>query len=219
MRKYKKKLGSRNYKNYSSETLTKALNEIRSKKLSLNQFVRALVHILMKTAEWGFPVVGDDLRHIVKAYLDKQGKTVGQFCQNIPGKDWRIAAKLKKVDSKLWGIFPINRDQVLKKLPKDVTENENGSAISDSLLEFLQKSKRRAKTVTQETRNKCRAREDLREELAEYKKEEEAILTHNTIEVGDYILVRFATKRTVKHYVGEIITHLSPFGPRLKTHL
>ncbi|KAF2892709.1 hypothetical protein ILUMI_13462 [Ignelater luminosus] len=53
--------------------------------------------------------------------------------------------------------------------------------------------------------------ESLREELAEDKREEKAI-THNTIGVGDYILVRFATKRTVKHYVGEAITHLSATG-------
>ncbi|KAF2891560.1 hypothetical protein ILUMI_14613 [Ignelater luminosus] len=85
MRKYKKKLGRKNYRNYSSETLTKALNEIRSKKLLLNRASakyeickgtlshklrekhnntkpgrpnvlddneeKALVHILMKTAE------------------------------------------------------------------------------------------------------------------------------------------------------------------------
>ncbi|KAF2887830.1 hypothetical protein ILUMI_18343 [Ignelater luminosus] len=270
MHKYKKKLGSKNYKNYSSETLTKALNEIRSKKLSLNQASakygickgtlshklrekhnntkpgrpnvlddneeKALVHIVIETAEWGFPVTVDDLRHIVKAYLDKQRRTVGEFRQNMPGKDWNIAlswyvchhtlkelwdtllpnsCETLKGGFRITGNFPINKDQVLKKLPKDVSENDNGNAISDSLLEFLQKNRnpndgqkgQRKKHVNVEPwMNKSDDKnylESLREELAENKREEEAILTHNTIKVGDYILVRFATKRTVNHYVGE----------------
>ncbi|KAF2886227.1 hypothetical protein ILUMI_19946 [Ignelater luminosus] len=49
---------------------------------------KALEHILMKTAEWGLPVAGDDLHNIVKAYLDKQGRIIEQFHHNIPGKHW-----------------------------------------------------------------------------------------------------------------------------------
>ncbi|KAF2902437.1 hypothetical protein ILUMI_03749 [Ignelater luminosus] len=156
MPKYKKKLGSRNYKNYSSETLIKALNEIRSKKLSLNQASpgrpnvlddseeKTLVHILIKTAEWGFPVADDNLRHIVKAYLDKQEKTVGQLHQNILGKDWE----------------------------------------ADDLLLHCQDESDDANYL-----------ESLREELADDKTEEEAILnTHNTIGVEDYILEGFGNK-------------------------
>ncbi|KAF2886232.1 hypothetical protein ILUMI_19941 [Ignelater luminosus] len=219
MRKCKKKLGSRNYKNYSPETLIKALNEIRSKKLSLSQSSakygickgtlshnlrkkhintkpgrpnvldddeeKALVHILMKTAEWGFQSPFDaesfldwlkqlflvETKHLtgIKVLIGDNlashfSQEVMQLCEEhsiklvcLPPhstaqpldvaffapikKSWEkssynIAAKL---GFRTTGIFPVNRDQVLKKLPKDVTENKNGSAMSDSLLEFLQK--------------------------------------------------------------------------------
>lgn len=41
--------------------------------------------------EWGFPLTYLDLRLVVKGYLDKQGRTVRKFKNNLPGEDWVIS--------------------------------------------------------------------------------------------------------------------------------
>jgi hypothetical protein len=39
-------------------------------------------------AEWGFPFTGEDLRHFVKAYLDKKGVSGNRFNDNLPTHRW-----------------------------------------------------------------------------------------------------------------------------------
>lgn len=39
-------------------------------------------------AEWGFPLDRTDLRYVVKNYLDKLGRVVPSFNDNLPGDDW-----------------------------------------------------------------------------------------------------------------------------------
>jgi hypothetical protein len=47
-----------------------------------------IVEYVKKQAEFGFPVTEQDLRFIMKAYLDRQGRSVTQFKNNMPGYDW-----------------------------------------------------------------------------------------------------------------------------------
>ena len=42
-------------------------------------------------SSFGFPVDTWDLRCIVKSYLDRQGRVVKQFKNNLPGKEWTIS--------------------------------------------------------------------------------------------------------------------------------
>lgn len=49
---------------------------------------QAFVSHLLKLAEFGFPVTNDDLRHVVGNYLNKKGRIVKKFKNNIPGNDW-----------------------------------------------------------------------------------------------------------------------------------
>lgn len=39
-------------------------------------------------SHYGFPLDQADLRFLVKSYLDREGRTVGQFKDNLPAKDW-----------------------------------------------------------------------------------------------------------------------------------
>ena len=48
----------------------------------------AIAEHLVATSDWGFPLDGVDIMVLVKAYLDKQGKTVERFKNNMPGTDW-----------------------------------------------------------------------------------------------------------------------------------
>lgn len=39
-------------------------------------------------AEWGFSLDRTDLRYVVKDYLEKLGRVVPNFNNNMPGDDW-----------------------------------------------------------------------------------------------------------------------------------
>lgn len=40
------------------------------------------------SSTYGFPLTLDDVRYIVKSYIDRIGKAVPQFKNNLPGKKW-----------------------------------------------------------------------------------------------------------------------------------
>lgn len=42
-------------------------------------------------ADWGFPLTLLDLRYFAKAYLDKRGKIVDRFKNNLPGVEWAVS--------------------------------------------------------------------------------------------------------------------------------
>uniref|UniRef100_A0A915HG30 Uncharacterized protein n=1 Tax=Romanomermis culicivorax TaxID=13658 RepID=A0A915HG30_ROMCU len=47
----------------------------------------AFVDVVIKVAEWGFPLSILDLKHIIKGYLDRAGRKVENFVENKPGKE------------------------------------------------------------------------------------------------------------------------------------
>lgn len=51
----------------------------------------AFVQHAIAMCDYGFPITMFDLRCVVKAYLDKQGKSVPQFNNNLPGRTWAKA--------------------------------------------------------------------------------------------------------------------------------
>lgn len=120
-RKYKKCPGTRRYASYSIENLNKALEDVRSGKLSLRgasekySVDKMKIHRCLKgknqkkyggqmalsveeetfltdklitASEWGFPMTSYEVRQIVKTYLERQGRKVGIFKENLPGEDW-----------------------------------------------------------------------------------------------------------------------------------
>jgi len=120
-RTYKRKLGSREYQNYTSETMEKAVEDILQDRLTLRKASKKygiplgtlshkvnkkhgghvggptsltddeeqrIAKILITLSLWRFPLDLFELRMLVKAMLDKAGKTIKRFKNNIPGADW-----------------------------------------------------------------------------------------------------------------------------------
>ncbi|KAJ8927327.1 hypothetical protein NQ314_020222 [Rhamnusium bicolor] len=108
-RKPRRILGARNFKNYSQDKLQQALEEIRSKSISLRNAAKkyqiskntlwnklhgkhermpgkprvfteqeeeSFAGHLIALSAFGFPVTGEDLKIIVKSYLNRQGRKV-----------------------------------------------------------------------------------------------------------------------------------------------
>ncbi|KAJ4434791.1 hypothetical protein ANN_23362 [Periplaneta americana] len=50
-----------------------------------------LIHGILRAAHWGFPFTSDDIRYVVKGYLDKSGRKEKRFAQNLPGMEWSRA--------------------------------------------------------------------------------------------------------------------------------
>ena len=50
-----------------------------------------IVDYVLKLAEWGFPMDLTDIRMVAKNTLEKQGRTVIRFRNNLPSSDWAMA--------------------------------------------------------------------------------------------------------------------------------
>ncbi|XP_047021712.1 uncharacterized protein LOC124640048 [Helicoverpa zea] len=127
VRTYKKTPGTRNYKNYSNETLEEALEKITNDELTINaaslqyhipfgtlynkykglhgksaggqtifshEEEISILRAAASCSDWGFPLTLLDIRFFAKSYLDKRGRTVERFQNNLPGVEW--AASLLK---------------------------------------------------------------------------------------------------------------------------
>ena len=159
VRNYKKKLGTRNYKNYTDAQLNEALQKIADAQLSMraaaleykipfgtlhNKFhgihIRnaggqpvfsteeevSLINAAVKCADWGFPLNLLDLRMLAKAYLDKCGRVVPKFQNNIPGKDWALSLLKRhetKVTQRLASNINKSRAEVSRQTLKKYFEN------------------------------------------------------------------------------------------------
>ncbi|KAJ8930693.1 hypothetical protein NQ314_016483 [Rhamnusium bicolor] len=84
--------------------------------------------------EYGFPINERELRHIIKNYLSRSGRTVNIFGDNLPGKEWinafiarhpqlsqRFAENVKRtraaVDEPMLKCFINNLETKLKDVP------------------------------------------------------------------------------------------------------
>lgn len=82
---------------------------------------RRFVLCIQSLSDFGFPVTEVELRQIIKTYLNRQGKKIARFRDNIPGKDWvkkfllrhkdlttRLASNIKRSRAAL------NKEQMLE---------------------------------------------------------------------------------------------------------
>lgn len=103
---------------------------------------------IIQLSEFGFPVDELDFRFVVKAYLSSQGRTVKNFQNNMPGRDWtklylkrhpelsvRFAANIKKVragvNEKMITEYIENLKIVTEGVPPDRIYNYDESNLTD----------------------------------------------------------------------------------------
>ncbi|XP_063242751.1 jerky protein homolog-like isoform X1 [Bacillus rossius redtenbacheri] len=55
-----------------------------------SDFEKDIVECLQTCAGWGYPLSAFDLRCFVKYYLDREGKTIAKFKNNMPGYEWAL---------------------------------------------------------------------------------------------------------------------------------
>jgi hypothetical protein len=155
VRTYRKKPGTRNYRNYTETQLEEAVQRIADGQLTMRAAVReydipfgtlnnkfhgkhihnaggqsalsiaeevALINAAIKCSDWGFPLNLLDLRMLAKAYLDRCGRIVTKFKNNIPGKDWALSL-LKR-----------HKSEVAQRLASNI--NKCRSAVSRETLEI-----------------------------------------------------------------------------------
>ena len=56
---------------------------------------KILVDRILVLAKWGFPLNCTDLKHLVKSSLDRQGRKIDTFRENLPGDKWCRMSKKK----------------------------------------------------------------------------------------------------------------------------
>ena len=117
------------------------------------------------------------------------------------------------------GIYPLNRHQVLKRLPEQST-SDVADTVAQSVLEHLKEMRGLAEKTNQKKRTrmmveagKSIAHEDIEpgtsgSQNTEYQVEFDdnllpSAVTNQYVQ-GQWILVKFATKRTVKYFIGYI---------------
>lgn len=121
VRKYKRQVGARRYRDYTEEQLEIAVRAVRQRGISYQRAAelfnipkrtiynkvknrhrqavgapiildpaeeRHFVDLLIASAEYGFPLTMLDLRMIVQEYLNRIGRKIQKFTDNLPGKDW-----------------------------------------------------------------------------------------------------------------------------------
>ena len=109
----------------------------------------AIINSVLTCADWGYPLSAMDLRMFVKSFLDKSGRSVSKFKQNIPGIDWvnsllkrhrgvagkRLASNIKKsraeVSTDLIKKYFDNLEQTLENVPAENIFNYDESNVSD----------------------------------------------------------------------------------------
>lgn len=110
---------------------------------------KAILQSIAKCADWGFPLSLLDLRMFAKALLDRSGRIVAKFQNNIPGVDWaysllkrhkdcysqRVAANIKRaraqVSKETLTEYFENLKYTVKDVPSSNIFNYDESNLSD----------------------------------------------------------------------------------------
>ncbi|KAJ8971660.1 hypothetical protein NQ314_000583 [Rhamnusium bicolor] len=106
------------------------------------------VSYIFVMSEFGFPLTTYDLRHAIKSFLDRIGRSVSYFNQNIPGKDWirsflqrhpqltaRFAANIKRsraaTDESILREYINNLAEIVRDVPEQNIWNFDETNLTD----------------------------------------------------------------------------------------
>ncbi|KAK4873903.1 hypothetical protein RN001_013263 [Aquatica leii] len=201
-----------------------------------------IVDGLQIAAKWGFPFTIRDLQNLVQSYILEIGRTEPRFKDNKPGKDWGCVPKsqfpsllretLDTIKENLpaiiqsglraTGIYPINKNQVLKRIPGVIEEERQNETALTSVLQTHLQTMRYGKVKAPERKKKrlnvvpdSSAGEedfsDLRDDndLGDNVQEDENGIQapqNDEIEEGSFVLVAFPLEGKInkfRNYVGE----------------
>lgn len=49
---------------------------------------KAITNTILYASDWGYPFERNDVKMLVKSFLDRSGKKVKKFKNNLPGDEW-----------------------------------------------------------------------------------------------------------------------------------
>lgn len=158
-RNYKRKIGTRKYKDYTEENVEEALRKVTDLNWSVkkaaessgipygtlynkykglhvkrvggqtvfsNNEEMSIIKSAITCSDWGFPLNVEDLQMITKSFLDRQGKEVQKFKNNMPGRDWVYSLLKRHSDhlvQRLASNIKRSRAGVSKKIIKEYFAN------------------------------------------------------------------------------------------------
>lgn len=103
---------------------------------------------ILQFSEWGFPLTRQDMRSLVKSYLDRKGAKIKQFKDNYPGIDWfykfisrnkilteRFAQNIKRsranITKEIIESYFLNLRETIENIPPSNIINYDESNLSD----------------------------------------------------------------------------------------
>jgi len=71
-----RKINKKNVKKHGGQNVLTSLEE------------KCIVDAILYASDWGYPFEKNDLKNLVKSYLDRAGKNLKPFKNNLPGEIW-----------------------------------------------------------------------------------------------------------------------------------
>jgi len=109
-----RKIYNKNMKDHVGQKVLTALEE------------NCIIDALLYASDWGFPFEKEDVKMLVKSYLDRAGKALKPFKNNLPGDIWYknfIKRHSTALKSRLWENIKRSRAAVSRKVVNEYFDN------------------------------------------------------------------------------------------------
>lgn len=143
---------------------------------------KLLVDRLVLCAKWGYPLDSFDLRVIVKGYLDRRGKQIKRFKNNMPRKDFAASFLAR------------HKDELSERMCQNIKRSRAAVSRTKLILRMIQGG-RIPSTVTKFGRSFNNVTPDLAEDI----KEDDWLL------VGFYTETAGASSSKPRYFIGRVL--------------